>query len=163
MTSEETSRADQVEFARRIALNLLERRQRSEGELRAALARKNVPQDIIDELMTRFTEVQLIDDAAFAEALVTTRVQVERRGRTRIRQELRTKGVDQEIIDEALSGLDVEDEWEAARTFASRRAKSLVGLDPLKAQRRLMGALARRGFSPSIVTQVTRETLGAQD
>ncbi|NHB85897.1 hypothetical protein G7085_18730 [Tessaracoccus sp. HDW20] len=74
MTSEQgDERATQLEVARRIALDQLTVRQRSEEELRQAMARRNVPADIAAEILERFGEVGLIDDASFARALTESR------------------------------------------------------------------------------------------
>ena len=159
----EISRAEQLEFARRIALRLLDARSRSEAELRSRLASRGVPEDVSEELMERFREVGLLDDAAFADALTQTRVQVDRHGVTRIRAELRRRGVDEDVAAEALSRVGQEEQLEAARAFAQRRARTLVGLDSQVARRRLVGALGRRGFRGSVVSSILDEVLGETD
>ena len=153
----EISRAEQLEFARRIALRLLDARSRSEAELRSRLASRGVPEDVSEELMERFREVGLLDDAAFADALTQTRVQVDRHGVTRIRAELRRRGVDEDVAAEALSRVGQEEQLEAARAFAQRRARTLAGLDSRVARRRLAGALGRRGFGGAVVSLVVDE------
>lgn len=148
-----------LEFARKIALDLLSIRDRSEGELRDKLAKRNVPQEIIDELCARFTEVGLLNDERFAETLVQSRSQFSNRGRARIRQELRQKGISDEIAQAALEEVTTEDELESARAVAEKRRRSLEGLEWHVQQRRLAGVLARRGFSPSVVMQCVQEVL----
>ena len=59
----------------------------------------------------------------------------------------------------ALDELDDDAELDAARAVAQRKLRSLSGLEPHVAKRRLAGALARRGFGPGTVMQVTNETL----
>lgn len=157
------SRDEQLEFARRIALNLLETRARSEAELRRAMARKAVTEDIAEDLLSRLSAVGLVDDAAFASALVNTRTKVARRGGARIRQELREKGVADDVAAEALAQVSPEEEWEAAVTFAEKKVRSMSGLDEAVAKRRLYGALARRGFGPDVVSRAVARALGAQD
>ena len=154
-------RDEQVEFARRIALNLLETRARSADELRRAMAKKLVPEDIIADLLERFERVGLVDDAAFATALVNTRTKVARRGRARIRQELREKGVPETVAADALAAVDPEDELAAASQFAVKKVRSMASLDPAVARRRLYGALARRGFGSDVVRHVVEDALGA--
>ncbi len=158
-----TSRDEQLEFARRIALNLLETRARSEAELRRAMARKDVPEEIAEELLSRLTAVGLVDDEAFAVALVNTRTKVARRGGSRIRQELREKGVPDDVAAGALAQVAPEDELEAAVTFAAKKLRSMSGLDDAVAKRRLYGALARRGFGPDVVRRVVEDALGSRD
>ncbi len=146
-------------MARTIALDLLTARSRSSHELRAGLLRRRTPPDVADEVIGRLTEVGLVDDVAFAEALTTSRVTHSHRGRARIRQELREKGVDREIAEAALAELDPEAEMEGALALARRRARSLTGLEPHVARRRLAGVLARRGYSPSVVSLALADAL----
>ena len=163
MTSEPTTpdgRATQLEVARKIALDLLAVRARSEHELRQAMARRNVPADIADELLSRFVEVGLIDDAAFAATLVRSRSEFSHRGRARIRQELREKGVDREVAEEVLAELDPADERAAALELAYRKVRSMASLEQQVAYRRLAGMLARRGYGPGTVSSVLAEVLG---
>ncbi len=157
------SRDEQLEFARRIALNLLQTRARSEAELHKALARKGVPEGIAEELLERLGSVGLVDDDAFAVALVNTRTTVARRGRARIRQELREKGIGDDVAVAALSQVDPEDELAVARAFAAKKLRSMTGLDQTVARRRLYGALARRGFGPDMVRRVVADTLDGPD
>ena len=151
------SRAAQVEAARTVALNQLSTRDRSMAELRRAVARRGVPQDVADEVLGRLAEVGLIDDAAFAEGLASSRMTHSLRGRHRIRQELTEKGVSREQAAEVLAQLDPQDEVDAARRFAEKRARSMAGLERHVAYRRLGGALARRGFPGHVVEQVLAE------
>lgn len=162
MTSEQNGgeRAAQLEVARKIALDQLAARARSEQELRQKMARRDVPADVADEIIERFSQVGLVDDAAFAHALTATRSEVGKQGKARIRQELRAKGVDRETADEALDALDPEAERQAALTLARRRVRSMAGLERHVARRRLSGVLARRGFSYSIVSSVLEDVLG---
>lgn len=153
-------RATNMEVARKIALDLLAVRARSEHELRTAMAKKNVPPDIADELVERFTEVGLIDDASFAAALTTSRAEFSQRGRYRIRQELQQKGIDKETAEAALAEIDPESEREAALAVARKKLRSLGGVEPMVARRRLAGVLARRGFSGGVVSGVVQQVLG---
>ncbi len=160
-TSDPTGeRATQVEVARTIALNLLTARQRSAHELRMAMARRHVPEDVADEIIERFTEVGLIDDAAFAAALTSSRSGPGLRGPRRIRQEMQSKGIERDVAEEALAALSPEEERAAALTLARRRMRTLSALEPAVAKRRLYGVLARRGFGGAVVASVVDEVVG---
>ncbi|AQP46724.1 hypothetical protein BW730_03460 [Tessaracoccus aquimaris] len=163
MTSEQgDERATQIEVARKIALDQLAVRQRSAKELRQAMDKRNVPADVAEEILERFTEVGLVDDAAFAAAVTQSRARNSLRGKARIRQELREKGVDRETAEEALAELDPEEELAAALELGRRKARSMARLEPHVARRRLAGVLARRGFSSSVTAAVLAEVT-AQD
>ncbi len=154
--------ADPVAVAREIALRQLTVRQRTRAELQAALARKNVPAEAADEVLDRFTEVGLLDDAAFARDWVAAGAR-RQRGRRVLAQELAQKGVAPELIDEALAGQEPGDDLEVALALARRKAGSLAGLDRQVRYRRLCGVLQRRGFSGAVISDVVRQVLGEQD
>ncbi len=111
-------------------------------------------------MLERFTEVGLIDDAAFAAEWVESRGH--RSGASRLRQELRQKGVAEEHIAEAIGARDGEADLVTARELAVRRLVSMAGLDGLVRQRRLAAFLARRGFSSSVIRRVVVEVLEAE-
>lgn len=150
--------ADPVAVAREIALRQLTVRSRTQAELRAALARRKVPAEAADEVLARFTEVGLIDDAAFARDWVAGGGR-RLRGRRVLARELSAKGVDAELITEALAASDEDSDLEVALALARRKARGMAGLDRQVRYRRLCGALQRRGFSVDVITRVTREVL----
>lgn len=148
--------ADHRAVAREIALRLLEARARSRAELAQAMARKAVPDEVIDEVLDRLTEVGLVDDAQFAGLWVEG--QQRRMKSTRaLRQELRAKGVDAEVIDEALSETSDDADYEAALALARKKMRTMGSLEPQVRYRRLAGALARRGFAPGLCHRVVSE------
>lgn len=149
--------ADPYEVARTIALRKLEQRPRSRHELAKALRERGVPDDVAEQVLDRFTEVRLVDDRAFALAWSESRQRSRHLSRRAIEAELYRKGVDRDTIAEAFANHDVEDELANAHAFAATKAKSLERLEPDVARRRLASALARRGYSSSVVWQVVGE------
>jgi regulatory protein len=112
-------------------------------------------------LLDRFEEVGLVDDRAFARAWVQSRQPGKGLARRALAQELRCKGVDDEVARAALEEVDPDDEVETARTLVRRRLRTVGGLDRATAVRRLTGMLARKGYPPSVCCQVVREELEA--
>jgi len=124
------------------------------------MAKKDVPAEIIASVLDRFEEVGLVDDAQFAGLWVEG--QQRRLKSTRaLRQELRLKGVDSEVIDEALAETADDADYRAALALAQKKVRSMGNLEPQVRYRRLAGALARRGFAPGlshrVVSEVTEE------
>jgi regulatory protein len=152
--------ADPEEVARGIVLNKLAVQARTRVELERALQGRDVPEEAAAAVLDRLTEVGLVDDVTFAHDWVASRQQRRHLSRTALRRELQTKGVDRDVIDEALADVEGADEHRAALDLASRRASTMGGLSREVAYRRLGGALARRGFSASITAQVLNEVLG---
>lgn len=153
--------ADPEAVGRKILLDQLSGRARSRAELAKKMASKNVPDEVATQLLDRFEEVGLIDDAAFAQEWVTQRQEGKGLARRALAQELRRKGIDDEVARAALDTVETDDEVEAARLLVQRKLRSMHGLDQQVAIRRLVGMLARKGYSSSVSFRVVREELDA--
>jgi regulatory protein len=140
-------------------LNLLAQQPRTRFELERSLARAGAPDDLVGEVLDRFTKVGLVDDQAYADAYIRTGVGVRRRGTRSLRAELRGRGVAPEVIESATAEVDEDAELATALALARRRAAGLSRLDPHAQRRRLTGLLLRRGFSGAIVSSVLEEVL----
>ncbi len=136
-------------------------RARSRKELAQDLARRDVPADAAAQVLDRFTEVGLVDDAAFAAEWVESRGG--RSGAVRLRQELRQKGIADELISEAIEARDDGADLEAARALAAKKIATMGRLEPAVKERRLSAQLARRGFSSAVIRRVMHEALNADD
>lgn len=118
-----------------------------------------MPTEAAEEVLARFEDVGLIDDAAFAAAWVDSRHHSRGLARRALARELRTKGVDSTVIDEAVGRLDSEREEETAQALVARKLRSTRGLDREKRLRRLAGMLARKGYSEGLALRVVRRAL----
>jgi regulatory protein len=147
------------DFARQILLRRLEAQPRSRTELADALRRKNVPADVAERLLDRFEEVGLIDDAAFARMWVDSRVRTRGLARTALAMELRRKGIADEVVREVLGDLDPDAERQAAHRLVQKKLRSMSNLDDAVRIRRLVGMLARKGYSPQMAFDVVRAEL----
>lgn len=128
---------DPVEQARAICLRLLTGTPRTRKQLADALRKREIPDDAAEEVLSRFEEVGLINDSAFADAWVESRHHGRGLARRALVQELRTKGVDSTLIDAAVGQLDSEQEETTARELVARKLRSTRGLDRDKRLRRL--------------------------
>ncbi|GGX70883.1 recombination regulator RecX [Streptomyces fructofermentans] len=153
------SPGDPAERARAICLRLLTGTPRTRKQLADALRKREIPDDVADEVLSRFEEVGLINDGAFADAWVESRHHGRGLARRALVQELRTKGVDSALIDEAVGQLDSEQEEATARELVARRLRSTRGLDRDKRIRRLAGMLARKGYPQGVALRVVRQAL----
>lgn len=153
--------ADSESVARKILLDQLTGRARSRKELSDKLASRNVPGDVATALLDRFEEVGLVDDGAFARTWVSQRQQGKGLSRRVLAQELRRKGIDEEVAKEALDEIDPADELAAARDLVRKKLRSMRDLEDQVATRRLVGMLARKGYPPGLAFGVVREELAA--
>lgn len=156
--------ADPLVAAREICLRLLTDRARTRHELSRALTQRGVPVDAAESVLSRFDEVGLIDDAAFAGQYVRSRHTYRGLSRRAIAMELRRKGVDDEVAGEALEEVDPASEEQRARELVDRKLRTVPADTPeqrRKAVNRLVGMLARKGYGGGIAYRVVREALAA--
>ena len=135
--------------AKNVLLHQLSSSMKTRFQLEAILMKREIPDEIAQLVLDRFTEAQLIDDAVFAAAYVRTRLE-NGRSVSAIRGELRRKGVAQDIIEPQLQDVDSAREQEIANKLAANRFGRMQNLDADVRKRRLLGVLQRRGFSQSI-------------
>jgi regulatory protein len=163
-TDEATDEAgDPESVARAICLRALTGSARTRRQLADLLARRGVPEEAATAVLDRFGEVGLIDDAAFARAWVSSRQAGRGLARRALRAELRARGVDGEEAEQALAEVDDDDERAAARRLVERRLPSLRRVDRATATRRLIGVLARKGYSGGLAAGVVRDVLDEAD
>ncbi|MEU8544878.1 recombination regulator RecX [Streptomyces sp. NPDC048717] len=153
------SSQDPAERARAICLRLLTGTARTRKQLADALRKREIPDEIAEEVLSRFEDVGLIDDAAFAGAWVDSRHHGRGLARRALARELRTKGVDPTVIQEAVERLDSDQEEVRARELVDRKLRATRGLDRDKRLRRLAGMLARKGYPEGMALRVVRQAL----
>lgn len=158
-TAAQVPEADPESVARKILLDQLTGQARSRKELADKLRAKNVPDDIATRVLDRFEEVGLVDDEAFARSWIASRQPGKHLARRALAQELRRKGVDDEVAREALDEIDPADEEEAARALVRKKLRSLSRVDDTTATRRLVGMLARKGYGSGLAFAVVKEEL----
>ncbi len=136
------------------AVQLLTVRRRATQELHRRLIRAGAGKVHVEAAIRRLTALGYLNDSAYADAMVRTKLIDGGASRRRVQQELFKKGVSREVADAALA--QVADQYQAneaasALTLARKRLRSLRALDSATRRRRLYGFLARRGYDPSAV------------
>ena len=106
--------AKREEQARALCLRLLTARARTRAELEAQLAKRGYPDDVTVMVLDRLTDVGLVDDTDFAEQWVRSRRVNAGKGKRALAAELRTKGIDDEVINGALADIDAGAERQRA-------------------------------------------------
>ena len=145
-----------VQLAVDRAFNYLSYRPRSRAEVRRYLRRKETPPEIIEAALDRLDKLNLVDDQAFASFWVETREQFSPRGARALKNELRMKGVEQEVVEEVI---DEEKDEERALLAGRKKALSLVripAIDYATFRTRLGSFLQRRGFSYEVSRRVVQ-------
>ena len=152
--------ADPEAVARNICLRALTMAPKTRGQLADLLAGRNVPDDVATKVLDRFTDVGLIDDAAFANAWVQSRHNGGRGlAKRALTQELRRKGIDDDTLEQALETVDEESELRTAKSLVARKLPSMRGLAPEARTRRLVSMLARKGYGAGTAFRAVREAV----
>jgi regulatory protein len=149
--------------ARQVCLTLLTLAPRTRAQLAVALRKRGIPDGVADEVLARFEDVGLIDDAAFARSWVESRHYSRGLAGRALSAELRQRGVAADEIRAALDEqLTPDAEITAARRLVERRIPGTRGLPADQRTRRLAGMLARKGYPPGLAYRVIREALEAE-
>lgn len=152
---------------RKRALGLLDQRARSRHELRERLIKAEFAPELVDEVLASLERASLVDDSLFAHEWVRQRAARRGKSAKALDLELRDKGVAADVRASALAQISEEDEEAQARALAEKKARALkvVPADRAeydKALRRVVGVLARRGYSSELTVRVARESLDAR-
>ncbi len=138
------------------ALNFLSFRPRSREEVRRYLLRKETPPYVIEAALERLDRLNFVNDRAFVEFWVENRDKFNPRGSRALKNELRLKGIERDIVDELV---DKDGDEELALCAARKKAASLAhtpGMDYATFRNRLGAFLQRRGFGYDVVTHTVK-------
>jgi regulatory protein len=148
--------------ARQICLRLLTLAPRTRAQLADALRKRGIPDTVAAGVLDRYTDVGLIDDAAFARAWVESRHYSRGLAGRALAAELKQRGVDSGEIRDAIEELGPAAEVATARKLVAQRLAGTRG-EPAQARtRRLAGMLARKGYPPGLAFRVIREAMEAE-
>lgn len=158
---------DASESAYQQALRLLDKRPRSESEVRRNLVQHGISDDVIQEVLQRLKRSGLVNDAQFASLWVENRREFRPRSRKALAYEMRQKGISRDAIDQALHEISEQDEEEFAYQAAGKQARKYTNLDWPEFRQKMAGFLARRGFnyetSAAALQRVWQELQAEQD
>ncbi len=156
--------ADEVARATNAALTFLAYRARSEREVRDRMAQKGYPEETVAAVMAKLVNWGYVNDADFARYWTENRIQHKPRGRRLLEQELRQKGLAQDLVRVTLDEAEL-DEDESALALARDRLRrgSDAQLEPAVRQRRLSGFLARRGYSYDVIKRVMKQVFAEEE
>ena len=151
---------EQLQEAHSRALHFLAARDRSQAEVSNRLLRLGFNTEVIEAAVARLQEQGYVDDERFAESFVHKGLHsgwAERR----IKVEMLRRGLERELVERALAAVSENEELakacdETLMNMVRRRFSKQFALDPVMAERRLAGFLARRGYNWDLIEQVSR-------
>lgn len=142
-----------IDKAMRSAMSRLSQRSMTGWMLRDKLKRQGHEHVVIDQVLERLAELDLLDDEQFGRSLIRDTIARKPAGPALLKQKLYQKGIRGAMADRLVAEAtdDRDEQAEAAIAFALKKAASMANLDTTTRDRRLYGQLARRGFGPDII------------
>ena len=151
--------------AKTIVYNQLAYSAKTRGQLRKKLQSEGFETELIEPLLDKFEAAKLIDDAEYAQTFVAQKSRTKKLSRAALRRELAERGVRGEEAENALAQRTDEQEREDAAELVRKKLRPGMDLSDRtkkdRVTRRLLGMLARRGYSSSVSMSVIREELAA--
>ena len=133
-----------AERALELGLRHLNRRDRTEGELRRHLAGKGVGEREADAAIAEIARMGYLDDARYARTFAEDRRNLDGWGAERIERRLLELGVDREHVAAAIGERDGDGELEAALELLRRRFRDAPASE--RERERALGMLVRKGY-----------------
>ncbi len=137
------------------ALKLLSYRPRSEKEIRDRLSRKQFDSLIIDQVISKLKEDNLLNDVEFATWWAEQRQEFRGKSKYVIKRELSEKGVERETIDTAVT--NAKDDYNTAKEFLQRKSRMFEKYSGDEYRKKVTGFLQRKGFSWDIIQKILKE------
>lgn len=141
------------------ALSVLSRIAKSEKKLRDKMQEKGYDNNFIDKAIIKLKQQKYLDDERYSEMLISSKINISKYGKRKIKEALYEKGIDREIIDEKLRLLSEDDELERAFTLGAKKLNTLKEEDIRKKSLKLSNYLINKGFDFSVVKKAVSKLL----
>jgi regulatory protein len=141
-------RADRLERALVVAYGYLNRRDRTEAEVRRRLAREDFDVAIVDEAIAALSEQGVLDDVRYARLFTQDKRELEQWGSDRIRRMLLERGIERELVEQTLRAELPESELDGALALLRRRFA--VAPRDRRERDRALGVMVRKGYDPEL-------------
>lgn len=156
---EKNKEIEAADAAKQVLLRRLSHAPRTRKELAKDLKDKDISDDVANVALDRFEEVGLINDQALASNYVSSQHERKGLGKNALRQQLRAKGISDDMALEAISQISDDQEFQAAFALACKKIRSLQRDDAKTQLRKIVGMLARKGYSSNLAFRVAKEVI----
>lgn len=147
----EQKELSEIEKAKSDALKFLSARSRSTAELEKKLKRKRYSAMAIEETVAVLKRQGFLDDEKFAKLFANSLTYSRPTGKSKLKFDLKQKGVPADVIERTLGNLQDYDEAKMAEELVRKRLRLMSGVPEEAKKRRLFGFLQRRGFASDVI------------
>jgi regulatory protein len=159
VVEEKNKEIEAADAAKQVLLRRLSHAPRTRKELAKDLKDKDISDEVANIALDRFEEVGLINDQALASNYVSSQHERKGLGKNALRQQLRSKGISDDVALEAISQISDDQEFQAAFALACKKIRSLQKDDAKTQLRKIVGVLARKGYSSNLAFRVAKEVI----
>ena len=159
VNEEKNKEIEAADAAKQVLLRRLSHAPRTRKELAKDLKDKDISDEVANVALDRFEEVGLINDQALASNYVSSQHERKGLGKNALRQQLRAKGVSDDVALAAISQISDDQEFQAAFALACKKIRSLQKDDAKTQLRKIVGVLARKGYSSNLAFRVAKEVI----
>ena len=159
VVEEKNKEIEAADAAKQVLLRRLSNAPRTRKELAKDLKDKDISDEVANVALDRFEEVGLINDQALASNYVSSQHERKGLGKNALRQQLRAKGVSDDVALEAISQISDDQEFQAAFALACKKIRSLQRDDAKTQLRKIVGVLARKGYPSNLAFRVAKEVI----
>jgi regulatory protein len=131
-------------------------RPRSEKEIKTWFYKKQVPESIQSQLIDKLIKLELLNDEAFAKWWVEQRQSFKPKGKSALKAELISKGINRTIIDKVLSSSDLDEKGQA-RQLVEKKLYRWQGLPELERKKKISDFLLRKGYSWEVIKGILKD------
>jgi regulatory protein len=139
-----------------LAYRYLNRRERTVAEVRKHLINREITPGEADAAIQELSEQGVLDDARFARLFVEDKRTLEHWGSDRIRRGLESRGIERELVEEALGG-----DSDLDRALTLLRSRFAVPPRERRERERALGVLLRKGYEYELALDAIRAHCGA--
>lgn len=149
----------QIAKGRDIAFKYISYKNRTEKEITDKLREKEFNDDIIENILETLREYNYVNDKKYAKDMVKELINFKMYGEYRIKQILREKGIDREIIDH------LEFDYTAMYNNGIKLLKRKYGkINPdYKEKQKIFGFLQRKGYSYEMIKECFNEVFQKEE
>ena len=117
----------------------------------------DIPQEAKDEILAYLLDNRFVDNKRFAHAFVRGKINQSGWGLNKIRFHLIQKGIDKEIIEEALGDTDEDTYRQRLMEILKAKAKTVKAENDFERNRKLAAYAMQKGFEASLVWEVLKD------
>lgn len=129
--------------------------ERSTKEVKQRLSELEITDDEIEPILHELITQNYLNEERFARAFARGKFRVKRWGRMKIRQEMKLRGLSNDLIQKGLTEIDGDEYETVLQDLLIKKARTLKG-EPTTTKQKLVRFALSRGFESDIVWELLK-------